>query len=319
VKQKLYQILFWFGICLVSFLPVDASSDEMIKHIRVKHVMDISKDFNQPSEVAVDQSGKIFILDGANNQLKIFSPKGKFIQAVGRFGKGNGEFHNPMGMDVDQQGHVYVADTGNHRIQVFNNTGKYLRKIDLSRWNARPVEVEVMKGTDQKISPPVYVYVSDAKNHQILCFTTDGAFRFSFGGLGEQPGKFRFPGMMGIDQSRDVYVVDILNGRVQIFNPLGKSFWQIGELGVLPGQLFRPKGVVIDDQYHIYVSDSYTGVIQVFEKTGKLRGILSGQNRAFLRLTTPVGMAIDFNKRLYVVQSTLNKVSVFKFLDKGAP
>ena len=52
------------------FLPVDASSDEMIKHIRVKHVMDISKDFNQPSEVAVEKSGKIFFGGGNKEQNK---------------------------------------------------------------------------------------------------------------------------------------------------------------------------------------------------------------------------------------------------------
>jgi DNA-binding beta-propeller fold protein YncE len=299
----------WLAICWIFFLPVKVSPNE-IRHVRVEHVMDIHREFNQPTEVAVENNGRIFILDGANNQVKIFNPKWEFVLAIGRAGEANGEFRNPVGMDFDEQGHVYVADTGNQRIQIFNGTGKYLRKIDLTRWKARPVEVKVLKSTNR-------IYVSDAKNHQILCFNSDGSFNFSWGSSGEQLGELRFPGIMAVDQSGDIYVADILNGRVQTFNPMGKDSRQIGELGVLPGQLFRPKGIAIDNRSRIYVSDSYTGIIQVFEKTGKLLGILSGQEDTFLRLTTPIGMAFDSKGRLYVVQSTLNKVSVFKFRDKG--
>ena len=201
-----------------------------------------------------------------------------------------------------------VADTGNQRIQLFDDTGKYLRKIDLTRWKARPVEVKALKGANR-------IYVSDAKNHRILYFNSDGAFNFSWGGLGEQLGELRFPGMMAVDKKGDIYVVDILNGRIQIFNFLGKDPRQIGELGVLPGQLYRPKGIAIDDRSNIYVSDSYTGIIQVFDTAGKLLGILSEKSDDFLRLTTPIGLAFDAKGRLYVVQSTLNKVSVYQFRD----
>jgi len=310
VKPKLRESLFWLCICWIFLPSLALGSNAMIRPIQVKHVMDVGGDFNQPTEVAVDRAGRIFILDGANNQVKVFNPKGEFVLAIGRAGKENGEFRNPVGMDIDERGHVYIADTGNQRIQIFDGTGKYLRKIDLSRWKTRPVEVNVLKGANR-------IYVSDAKNHRILCFNRDGAFNFLWGDLGEQLGELRFPGMMAVDQSGDIYVVDILNGRVQIFNPMGKNPRQIGKLGVLPGQLFRPKGIAIDDRSRIYVSDSYTGILQVFDKAGKLHGILSQKGGAFLHLTTPVGMAIDSKGRLYVVQSSLNKVSVFKLPDKG--
>jgi DNA-binding beta-propeller fold protein YncE len=308
VKPKRCEKLFWLGLCWIFFPSVAVSSNEKITYIRVEHVTDIRRDFNQPSEVAVGKRGRVFVLDGANNQVKIFDPKGVFESAIGRAGEGNGEFRHPVGMDIDEQGHVYVADTGNQRIQIFNDNGKYLRKIDLTPWKARPVEVKALKGINR-------IYVSDANNHQVLCFKSDGVFNFSWGDLGDKLGELRFPGMTAVDQNGDIYIVDILNGRVQIFNSQGKNPRQISELGVLPGQLFRPKGIVIDNRSYIYVSDSYTGIIQVFDKTGKLRGILSEDMDAYLRLTTPVGMAIDAKGRLYVVQSSLNKVSVYQFRD----
>ncbi len=306
VKPKRCERLFWLGLCWIFFPSVAVSSNEKITYIRVEHVTELRRDFNQPSEVAVGKRGRIFVLDGANNQVKVFNQKWQFVLDIGQAGEGNGEFRNPVGLDIDERGYIYVADTGNQRIQIFDDTGKYLRKIDLTRWKARPVEVKALKAANR-------IYVSDAKNHQILCFNSDGAFNFSWGNLGEQLGELRFPGMTAVDQNGDIYVIDILNGRIQIFNFLGKDPRQIGELGVLPGQLYRPKGIAIDDRSHIYVSDSYTGIIQVFDRAGKLRGILSETNDAFLRLTTPVGLAFDAKGRLYVVQSTLNKVSVYQF------
>lgn len=307
-RRNAFKPLFLIFICRGLVAPLELYCQE-INHIQVEHVLDIRGDFNQPTEVVVGKKGRIYVLDGANNQVKVFSPEGKFVRAFGSFGKRDGELHYPVGIDIDEQENVYVADTGNRRIQIFDGMGRYVRKIDLSPWKARPVAVKGNKGSG-------LVYVSDADNHQILCFQRDGSFNVSWGDLGEQPGEFRFPGMTAVDPYGDVYVVDILNGRVQIFSALGKNPRQIGELGVLSGQLFRPKGIAIDDRSFIYVSDSYTGLIQVFDKAGKLHGILSVEADTLLRLTTPLGLAFDSNRRLYVVQSTLNKVSVFIFHDK---
>ena len=305
---RLDRPFFGLGICLIFFVITEVGSSEMIRHIPVELVTEIRKDFNQPTEVAIGKKGEIFILDGANNQIKVFNPKWAFVLSIGQAGEGNGEFNHPVGLDIDERGEIYVADTGNRRIQIFNDSGKYLRKIDLTPWKARPVEVTALIGTNR-------IYVSDVKNHQILCFSRDGGFNFSWGELGEQLGDLRFPGMSAVDNRGNIYVVDILNGRIQIFNSQGKDPRQIAELGVLPSQLYRPKGIAIDDRSQIYVSDSYTGIIQVFDRTGKLLGILSEKNDAYLRLTTPIGLAFDAKGRLYVVQSTLNKVSVYQFRD----
>ncbi len=293
--------------CVYATLVMSAQPGlaETIGRLPVEHVADIRKDFNQPTEVAIDPQGRVFVLDGANQQIKLFNAKWKYIRSIGRPGKGNGEFRNPVGMDVDSNGRLFVADTGNQRIQIFDNSGKYRRQIDLAKWKARPVEVKAWSGKGR-------IYVSDANNHQVLAFKTDGTFLSSWGRLGDQTGELRYPGMMAVDNNKHIFVVDILNGRIQIFDPSGKNPAQIGELGVLPGQLYRPKGVTTDGRTGVYVSDSYTGIIQVFDTTGRLRGILStGAKGAYLRLTSPLGMAIDAQKRLYVVQSTLNKVSIF--------
>jgi DNA-binding beta-propeller fold protein YncE len=308
VKRNSCGAWFFIFICLALSAPLALYGQE-IKHIRVEHVLDIYGDFNQPTEVAVGMNGNVYVLDGANNRVEIFTRNGKFVRSVGRSGKGEGELGYPVGMDIDAQGDIYIADTGNRRIQVLDPKGNFLSKIELSRWHARPVAVKVNGSTHQ-------IYVSDANNHQILCFNKDGSFKLSWGGIGEETGQFRFPGMTAIDTNGNFYVVDILNGRVQVFDAQGKNPQPISELGVLPGQLFRPKGIAVDQHFLIYVSDSYTGIIQVFDKSGKFHGILSTDAETLLRLTTPLGLTFDTLGRLYVVQTTLNKVSVFELRDK---
>lgn len=303
--------LFILTACIaLSVLFIKHAVAGEVRHLTVEHVMDITGDFNQPTEVAVSGKGHIFVLDGANSHVTVFNENGKLLYQFGRPGDQDGELRNPVGLHLDHQQIVYIADTGNQRVQIFDALGNFIRKIDLSPWDARPVEVTVAEKTG-------LIYVCDAGNHQILCFNANGDFISAWGAYGKQIGEFKVPGMASIDDTGNLFVVDILNGRIQIFDPDGKNPRQLSTLGILPGQLFRPKGIVIDPQSRIFVSDSYTGIIQVFYPDGNLYGILSGETSEFLRLTTPIGMAFDKNGRFYIVQATLNTISVFHFLDKN--
>jgi DNA-binding beta-propeller fold protein YncE len=296
------------GVFLSAFFAKHAVADE-VRHIQVEHLRDISGDFNQPTEIAVSDTGHIFILDGANDHVVVFNQDGKMLYQFGKQGEQAGEIKDAVGLCLDHNQNVYVADTGNQRIGIFDTLGNYIRKIDLTSWAARPVNVKVAEKTGR-------IYVSDAQNHKILCFNLDGVFKFAWGSYGKNFGEFKFPGMSCIDDSGNLLVVDILNGRIQIFNPDGKNPRQLSTLGILPGQLFRPKGIVIDDQSRIFVSDSYTGIIQIFNPDGSLYGILSLGPSEFLRLTTPLGMAFDKKGRFYVVQSTMNIISVYNIIEK---
>lgn len=299
-------------IMIASAIPVLVSVMHAIadgpRYLPVEHVMDIQRNFNQPTEVAVSENGHIFVLDGANDHVVVFDETGKFLSDIGRSGDEDGELRNPVGFCMDPQQRIYIADTGNQRIQIFNVSGDYLRKIDLSPWNARPVEVTLLQTTGR-------MYVSDGNNHQILSFDQDGSLAFIWGTYGKGSGEFKFPGMSLFDNKGAFYVIDILNGRIQIFDGDGKNPRQMATLGILPGQLFRPKGIAVDGQSRIFVADSYTGVIQVFDPNGSLYGILSRTPDEYLRLTTPIGMAFDSKGRFYVVQASLNTISVFQFVN----
>ena len=76
--------------------------------------------FDFPSDVAVDASGKVYVADYGNGRIQVFTANGTFLTQWGSYGSGEGQFSYPSGIVVDaaQSGKVYVADWGNNRIQV---------------------------------------------------------------------------------------------------------------------------------------------------------------------------------------------------------
>lgn len=273
----------------------------------VDFLFDIQPEADQPSDISIGPNGDIYLVDGVNHQVIVVDSNGRRKFSFGHNGTGNGEFDHPLGIDISEDGKVFVADTGNHRIQVFDPGGKFLYLF------------EVKSGPGEKPSDPVdvavsglkdYLYVSDNDNHKIKVYRRDGTFDFEWGGFGEGPGEFRYPGIMAINEYNEVFVVDVLNTRVQKFDPFGKFIADIGSWGVLPGRLFRPKGVAVDGKNRVYVTDSYMGVIQVFSDLGRFLGVVceNGKNRKFV---TPVGIVIDSKKeRLNVVEMRSSKISV---------
>jgi len=75
--------------------------------------------FLNPSGVAVDSAGNIYVAGNIDHRIQKFTSEGVFITKWGGSGTGDGEFNNPCEVAVDSTGNVYVADRNNHRIQKF--------------------------------------------------------------------------------------------------------------------------------------------------------------------------------------------------------
>ena len=75
--------------------------------------------FNDPSDIAVDADGNIFVADRGNHRIQVLTRDGDFITSFGEEGSGDGQFRNPIGIDLDSSGNVYVTDLSNNRVQKF--------------------------------------------------------------------------------------------------------------------------------------------------------------------------------------------------------
>ncbi len=82
--------------------------------------------FYMPSDITVDNSGDIYVLDTGNYEIKKFSPAGKFILRFGKKGQGPGEFGFPTSVNINPAGNIVVTDRVNGRINIFSPSGRYL-------------------------------------------------------------------------------------------------------------------------------------------------------------------------------------------------
>src|SRR6266404_388147 len=77
--------------------------------------------FRQPTDVAWDAEGNIYISDGyINSRVAKFTKDGDWVASIGEPGRGPklGELNTPHTIANDAKGNIYVGDRGNRRIQV---------------------------------------------------------------------------------------------------------------------------------------------------------------------------------------------------------
>jgi len=286
-----------------------------INIVNIRFLFDISYDFKEPSDVAVAKNGRIYVVDGVNNKIKIFNNNGEALSSFGEKGDGNGQFNYPLGIDVDDAGNAYIADSGNSRVQVFNQDNMFSKKIGLPEKNGKPADPTDVAVDESRNR----LYVVDNNNHRFLVYDLSTLKLIkTVGEPGEQELMFRYPFLMALNKEQYLCIVDVINTRVQVINPDGLFVTYIGGWGVEKGQFFRPKGVAVDTNDKVYVSDSYMGVIQVFDALGEFYGVLGdAAKKTIKKFKTPVGMCIDDHNRLYVVEMLAQKVSVYSIETKS--
>lgn len=241
--------------------------------------------FNIPTQVALDSSGRVYIADSGNNRIQVFRGDGLFIKSWGALGSGNGQFNNPHGIAFDNR-FMYVADSGNDRIQKFqlinpcpSGTTQIISGVCyVTKWGT----LNTANGpssfpADVGINSSGILYVTDAESNRVQPFTSTGIAINEWGSLGSGDGQFDVPFHMTVDSFGYVYVSDFSNFRIQKFlltpNPCPSGTTQIsfqvclitkwGEHGSADGQFNAPIDVAVSSS-HVYVVDIWNNRIQEF-------------------------------------------------------
>ena len=171
--------------------------------------------FRSPYDVALDDSGHVFVTDYSNHRVQVFDAGGVFLRTWGALGSGPGQFFYPAGITIGAEGHVFVAENNNHRVQEFTRDGAFVAVLGSFGTAPGQFDTPNFLGADTRGN----VFVCDENNSRIEVFAAGGAFRTWWGGLGSGPGAFRFPNDVAVDDAGNSYVADTDNHRVQKFAP----------------------------------------------------------------------------------------------------
>jgi len=79
-----------------------------------------------PQNVAVNEEGRIFVLDPSAFRVVVFDSSGHVMRSFGHQGGGPGEFSGPTALAVDPQGRVAVFDFRKRGVEWFDSVGASL-------------------------------------------------------------------------------------------------------------------------------------------------------------------------------------------------
>ncbi len=82
--------------------------------------------FGGINELESSLDGKIYVFDRQVPALRQYDPAGKFVQTIGRKGKGPGEYEQANGVAVHRDGRVVLWDAGTAHINVYGPDGTFI-------------------------------------------------------------------------------------------------------------------------------------------------------------------------------------------------
>jgi DNA-binding beta-propeller fold protein YncE len=112
--------------------------------------------FMFPSGVAIAPNGDVYVSDGDNRRVQVFSPTGDFIRFIDTSGV-------PRGITIDAKQRVYVVDALAHLVAIYD-----LKGHELTRFGSRGFGPgQFNYPNDVTIDKRGRIYVSDRENDQV--------------------------------------------------------------------------------------------------------------------------------------------------------
>jgi len=304
--------------------------------------------FYQPTGVAVNGSGILYVSDYFNNTIRQVTISGGAVATLaglaGAAGSADGagssaRFWGPQSLAVKGSGPVYIADTANSAIRVMTPSGGVTTlagspsdgSINGSTSAARfysPQNMAIDSGSN--------IYVADTQNSVIRKITPYGVVSVYAGSVGVfgsangTGGNALFSGPQGIavDSSGTVYVADTGNDTIRTITSggvVGAFAGAAGNPGNADGanstvQFYQPEGVAVDSAKNVYVADTWNHTIRKITPGG-VSSTLAGLAGTFgsfdgtntgARFNCPAGVAVDSSGNVYVTDynnNTIRKVT----------
>ncbi|MEM9648904.1 MAG: IPT/TIG domain-containing protein [Bacteroidota bacterium] len=278
--------------------------------------------FYNPTGIAVDANGNVFIADSGNHRIRKITPDGEVTTyAGGEKGSIDGpaleaRFNAPWDVDVDAEGNVYVADSQNHRIRKISPDGNVITLAGSDQGNANGVGKDAQFDTPRgvAVTPDGVVYVADSNNNSIRKIDKEQQVTRFPGGFGT---------LTGIEVGQDGYVY--------IVSFSSHSIWKIhyenteiqlmagnngeGDFDGTIGTAFNhPKDVAVDNLGNLYITDDGNNKIRMITQEGRVSTYAGGNFGtedgpvATAQFKHPYGLAVTPEGEIHIADTANNRI-----------
>lgn len=256
----------------------------------------------RPTDVALDEQGRILVADGDLSQVLRLGAAGCVPKPYEVFK--DPAFATPTGVEAFPAG-IAVADAGRAKVFLLREgSGSLAGELKAPQGWLRPGQ---MHWDGNRL------YVTDAGRHVVEIFDGGGVWQRTLGGPGAAPGQFLHPTAVCTDPDGGLWVLDALNHRVQQFSAEGEPLFSFGVYDRAPGGFMFPKGLAFDEDGNLYVSDAGVNRIQVFSRGGALLYWFGDTGRGDGQFLLPSALCCRGN-RLYIADQYNRRVEVYRYL-----
>ena len=300
--------------------------------------------FNEPTGLAVDALGNLYVTDSFNGTIRKIAPDGTVttpIGTAGTFGATDGvgaaaSFLNPFGLTIDASGNLFVADIYNALIRKIAPDGAVTTFAGAvgSRGSSDGTAGAAAFSEPSSVAADSAgnVYVADTGNDTIRKITSAGdvttlAGIAGSGGFADGTGsaaRFSGPSAVATDSAGNVFVADTGNNTIRKVTSTGTVTTLAGShlnAGAKDGTginawFSSPSGLTVDSGGNVFVADTGNnlirkvtpaGVVTTLGGAAGLVGSSDGTGSAAL-FNVPNGVVVDSVGNLYVADSLNNTI-----------
>ena len=302
---------------------------------------------DQPTAVAVDSSGNLYICDSANNVIRQVS-NGVIVPYLGNYIPGfSGDttgvisLNNPTDIFFDSAGNLWIADYGNGRIREYGTNGvastvagggtSYTEGgFPLASFLAGPHSVVVDSANNFYIADAdqnrVFKVTPTTSTNRITTLAGSATRGFAGDGAAANAAALNTPWGVAIDGSGNVYFVDLNNARVRVVSASTGNISTVAGNGVLhysgdggPAQnaLLSGPSAVAYSSTGVYIADTANQRVRQISLSGTISTVAgngtpgyAGDNGAAgsSQLSFPGALAVDASGFVYIADTGNNRV-----------